>query len=134
MNLYAQSSAILAWLLHKPPAATVRQYLADGEIILASDLTMIECDRVLIRAAGLGELNKSEAADRRAHLANAANHWQIMRIAAEVVDRARLPFPDEPIRTLDAIYIASALTARAAVAGRNATKLMLRQVNTVSSR
>jgi predicted nucleic acid-binding protein len=107
----------LAWLLDEPSAPGVRRFLADAEIILASDLTLIECDRVLIRAVALGELNESEAADRRAHLADAASHWQIMRIAAEIVDRARQPFPEEPIRTMDAIHIASALTARTGVAG-----------------
>jgi predicted nucleic acid-binding protein len=117
VNLYAESSAILAWLLDEPSAPVVRDLLADAEIILASDLTLIECDRVLLRAAALGELTESEAADRRAHLADAASHWQIMRVAAEIVDRARQPFPEEPIRTLDAIHIASALTARTAVAG-----------------
>jgi len=47
----------------------------------------------------------------------AASHWQILHLAREVADRARQPFPAEPIRTLDAIHLASALTARAAVAG-----------------
>lgn len=117
MNLYAESSAILAWLLDEAPATAVRRFLTDAEIILASDLTLIECDRVLLRAVALGELNESEAADRRAHLADAAIHWQMMRVAAEIVDRARQPFPEEPIRTLDAIHLASALTARTAVAG-----------------
>jgi predicted nucleic acid-binding protein len=41
----------------------------------------------------------------------------MMRVAADIVDRARQPFPDEPIRTLDAIHIASALTARTGLAG-----------------
>jgi hypothetical protein len=33
------------------------------------------------------------------------------------VDRARKPFPAEPIRTVDAIHLAAALTARACLAG-----------------
>jgi predicted nucleic acid-binding protein len=33
------------------------------------------------------------------------------------VERARQPFPGEPIRTLDAIHLASALVARTAIAG-----------------
>ena len=45
-----------------------------------------------------------------------AAHWHLLRIAAEVVDRARQSFPGEPIRTLDAIHLASALVARGAVA------------------
>jgi predicted nucleic acid-binding protein len=95
----------------------VRQSLAAAEIIVASDLTLIECDRVILRAAALGELTEAEAADRRAHLTAAASHWQILRVAPEIVERARQPFPGEPIRTADAIHLASALTARTAVVG-----------------
>lgn len=117
MNLYAESSAVLAWLLDEKSAAEVRRSLAAAEIIVASDLTLIECDRVLLRAAALGELTEAEAADRRAHLMVAASHWHILRVAPEIVDRARQPFPGEPIRTLDAIHLASALTGRTAIAG-----------------
>lgn len=117
MNLYAESSAVLAWVLDENSAAAVRQSLAAAEIIVASDLTLIECDRVVLRAAALGELTEAEAADRRAHLTAAASHWQILRVAPEIVERARQPFPGEPIRTLDAIHLASALTARTAIVG-----------------
>ena len=117
MNLYAESSAVLAWLLDEVSATDVRRLLAAADIIVASDLTLIECDRVLLRAAALGELSEAEAADRRAHLTLAASHWQVLRIGAEIVDRARLPFPGEPIRTLDAIHLAAALAGRAAIAG-----------------
>ena len=117
MNLYAESSAILAWLLDENFAQEVRNSLAAAEVIIASDLTLIECDRVLIRAVTLGELTEVEAADRRAHLVAAASHWHILRLAPEIVDRARQPFPGEPIRTLDAIHLASVLTARTAIAG-----------------
>jgi predicted nucleic acid-binding protein len=121
--LYAESSAVLAWLLDEETAPVVRQLLTDAEIIVASDLTLIECDRVLIRAIHLGELTEAEAADRRAQLSAAASHWHILRIANEVVDRARQPFPGEPIRTLDAIHLASTLVARSAVAGLNLLSL-----------
>jgi predicted nucleic acid-binding protein len=85
--------------------------------IVASDLTLIECDRVILRAAALGQLTEAEAADRRAHLTATASHWQILRVAPEIVKRARQPFPGEPIRTLDAIHLASVLVARTAIAG-----------------
>jgi predicted nucleic acid-binding protein len=103
--------------LDESSAADVRRSLVAAEIIVASDLTLIECDRVMLRAAALGELTEAEAADRRAHLTAAASHWQILRIAPEIVERARQPFPGEPIRTLDAIHLASALVARTAIAG-----------------
>lgn len=117
MNLYAESSAILAWLLDEGAAQDVRRSLAEAENVVASDLTLTECDRVLIRAAALGELTEVEAADRRANLTGVAAHWHVLRVAPEIVDRARQPFPGEPIRTLDAVHLASVLTARTAIAG-----------------
>ena len=117
MSLYAESSAVLAWLLDEPAGAFVRKTLAETEIVLASDLTLIECERVIHRATALGELTEAEAADRRAHLATAAAHWHVLRIGPEVVDRARQPFPGDPIRTIDAIHLASVLVARSAIAG-----------------
>lgn len=38
-----------------------------------------------------------------------------MAITREIIDRARLPFPGEPIRSLDAIHLASALVAMESV-------------------
>lgn len=38
-----------------------------------------------------------------------------MRVDGEIIERARRPFPGEPIRTLDALHLASALVAGAAV-------------------
>jgi predicted nucleic acid-binding protein len=117
VNLYAESSAVLAWLLDEATAPEVRQILSEAAVIVASDLTLIECDRVLQRAIALGELNAAEAADRHGYLIAAASQWQILHLAGEVVERARQPFPAEPIRTPDAVHLASALTARAALPG-----------------
>jgi hypothetical protein len=43
--------------------------------------------------------------------------WQVLRIAREIVDRARQPSPGEPIRTPDAIHLASVLVERTALSG-----------------
>jgi predicted nucleic acid-binding protein len=117
VSLYAESSAVLAWLLDEEPGASVRESLAAAQTVVASDLTLVECDRVLHRAATLGELTEADAADRRAYLASVAAHWTLLRIGPEVVERARQPFPGEPIRALDAIHLASLLVARSALAG-----------------
>ena len=116
-ELLRESSAVLAWLLDEPTAPAVRRLLGEAKVIVASDLTLIECDRVLLRTVALKELTEAEAADRQAHLISAAAHWQVLRIAAEIVGRARQPFPGDPIRTLGAIHLASLLVARSAVVG-----------------
>lgn len=123
MSVYAESSAILAWLLDEASGSDIRQILTTSEVVIASDLTVIESDRVLLRAVALGELTEAEAADRRAHLMTAASYWHVMRISPEIVERARQPFPGEPIRTLDAIHLASALVARGMVPGLSVLSL-----------
>ena len=115
MTLYAESSAVLAWLLGEGRASPVRDLLASAEVVIASNLTLVECDRVLIRATALGDLSEAEAATRRAELNAAAAHWTILRLGSDVVARARQPFMKEPLRTLDALHLASALVARTAV-------------------
>ena len=115
MNIYAESSAVLAWLLGESTGRRVREVLRRAELVLASDLVLIECDRVLIRAITLGEIDEAMAADRRARLNAAAAHWHLYRLSLDIVDRARHAFPAEPVRTLDAIHLALALAVRATV-------------------
>ena len=83
--------------------------------MLTSCLTLIEGDRVLIRAVATNVLLEAVAADRRAVLARTGEHWVTFDLDAEIVARARRPFPAEPIRTLDAIHLATAVLARSLV-------------------
>ena len=117
MNIYAESSAVLAWLLGEVTGSRVREALRRAELVFASDLVLIECDRVLIRAVTLGDIDEAAAANRRAHLNTAAAHWHMHRLSLDVVERARRAFPVEPVRTLDAIHLASALTVRSTIPG-----------------
>ena len=108
---------MLAWLVGEEAGYRVREVLRRAALVTASDLALLECDRVLIRAVTLGEIDEATAADRRVLLNAAAAHWHLWRVSSEIVDRARRPFPVEPVRTLDAIHLASALAVRSAVPG-----------------
>jgi predicted nucleic acid-binding protein len=85
--------------------------------VVTSDLSLIECERALIRATTLGEISEAEATDRRAVLRSAARHWVTLALDDEIQARAKRPFPGEPIRTLDAIHIATLLAGLTAVPG-----------------
>jgi predicted nucleic acid-binding protein len=117
LNLYAESSAVLSWLFDDEYAGPVREALSNAAIVLASDLTMVECDRVLVRNVYSGRLSEAVAAKRSIELAQVAAHWRLMRLDSEILDRARRPFPGEPLRTLDALHLASALVALRTVPG-----------------
>ena len=115
--LYAESSAVLAWLLGQSAGEAVASALGDADGVVASDLTLVECERVLIRAWASGLMNEAGRADQSAALSRAAAHWTVLRVDVDVIERARRPFPIEPVRTLDALHLASALVARSAVPG-----------------
>jgi len=115
VNVYAESSAILAWLLGEDAGESARQCLVSASLVLTSDLSLVECDRVLHRAVTVGDLSPAESARRQSQVNAAAEHWVVLSMDREVVERARRPFPQEPIRTLDAIHLATALQARSLV-------------------
>lgn len=115
MTLYAESSAVLSWLLGEESGAEVAGILAAADEIIASDLTIIECDRVLVRAVATGIMSEADAAERRHILARAAAHWHVLHLIEDAVARATRPFPAEPIRTLDALHLSLALAARAVI-------------------
>ena len=115
MRLYAESSAILAWLLGEVEGEEVRKHLAGAEEVFTSVLTLVESERVLIRAQVVEGLKEGNVVDRRRALAGASRHWHLLQLHDEILDRAHRPFPGEPVRTLDALHLASALAARAAV-------------------
>ena len=115
MTLYAESSAVLAWLLEQEHGEVVAATLAQSALVISSDLTLIECDRVMIRAVALNQLRESDAVQRQARLNAVSARWTLLALDEEISERARRPFPAEPVRTLDAIHVASALIARKAV-------------------
>jgi predicted nucleic acid-binding protein len=115
VNLYLESSAALAWLLGEPDRAAVAGALSSATLVLASVLTVVECDRVLLRAEHTGRIPATAAAERRAFLATAADHWNLLHLEPSLLARARRRFPVEPIRTPDALHLASALLAQAAL-------------------
>jgi hypothetical protein len=59
----------------------------------------------------LSLMGEERAALLRSSLAKMVTHWRLMPVSREIVNRARQPFPGEPIRSLDAIHLASALAA-----------------------
>jgi predicted nucleic acid-binding protein len=113
MNLYAESSAVLAWLLEEPGGRAVNAVLRDAKIIVSSELTLVECDRAIHRGSALKLWDESRGKSFKAELERAGSSWIRLRLQSAIIARARRPFPREPIRSLDALHVASALHARA---------------------
>ena len=112
MTLYAESSAVLRWLFAESGGEEVRAALAAASKVACSRLTLIESRRVVRRAEREARVTAAEGVDILAVLAQAASTWTILELTPEVAQRAEQAFPCEPVRTLDAIHLASALFLR----------------------
>ena len=116
MILYAESSAVITWVLSEERESEIESALAGAQLIISSDLTILECERVLVRGNAVGDLSGAELTRRQVMLRTAAQHWMLLSFDPSVVERAQRPFPNEPIRTLDALHLAFALEAGQMVA------------------
>jgi uncharacterized protein with PIN domain len=123
MKVYAESSAIVTWLLDQPRAVEVEALLGAAEDVLSSELTLIECDRALHRLQAVTAPGSVDIESMRARLAAAAAAWAVEPITGRVVDRARAAFPDDTIRSLDAIHIATVVVVGASVGGLDVLSL-----------
>jgi predicted nucleic acid-binding protein len=112
--VYLESSALLQWLLGQAGAADVRRAVDRAEVVLISALTLTECERVLIRAESQGVIRGGDGQRLRGMLNRAEASWMRMGVSGDVLERAARPFPVEPVRTLDAIHLATALEFAAA--------------------
>ena len=107
MTLYAETSAVLRWLLGQPDGKAIRAELARARRVVSSELTIVECERALVRLVGTA--GAAERAGARALLAELSTRWTLVELDAAVRARAGQPFPIEPLRTLDALHLATAL-------------------------
>ena len=107
--VYLESSALLQWILRQSGAAEVRRTVDRAEVVLTSMLTLTETERVLVRAENQGALKGGDAQRLRGMLNRSQASWTRMSVSVDVLSRAARPFPIEPVRTLDAIHLATAL-------------------------
>lgn len=102
---YIETSALLAALLEKDTEA-LAGLRAAGRYI-TSALTVAEAARALVRARVAGHLDPADEGRAFRDLSRFERRCAIFAITPEVLARTGRPFPVEPIRTLDAIHLAT---------------------------
>ena len=115
MIAYAESSAIVAWLLGERLGDEVRRALAPSERVVSSTLTQGECARTLARGVASGRLGRGDELAALRLLDEAATTWTVLEMSGRVLTRARGTFPVEPVRTPDALHLATAMAFREAL-------------------
>lgn len=106
-NIYVESSAIVSWLLDEADALIVRTELGRATRVMTSALTSLECSHAFHRAIVDGRMSPTQALAARSLLDRFEQTWEVHDINAAVLERAKQRVPGAPIRTLDAIHVAT---------------------------
>lgn len=106
--LYAESSAVLRWLLGTDDALQIHAALIDASAVISSALTGAEVARTLRRLEATGAIDALARESAWARYGGAVAHWQVYAVSEAVLARASQAFPIEPVRTLDAVHLATA--------------------------
>jgi len=104
---YVETSALLAAILEGDPAAL--SSLQNDANYIASSLTFAEGARVLVRAVAAGDMTTLTASSKMSDLRIFERRCDRIAISDPVLARLASPFPVEPLRSLDAIHLATAL-------------------------
>jgi predicted nucleic acid-binding protein len=112
MILYAESSAVLRWLFNDSLADRVFDDLVGASKVVCSRLTLIECRRAARRALSECRIAETQLSEVLSVLAQSTARWAVLELTPDVAERAGSRFPLEPVRTLDAIHLASMAVLR----------------------
>ena len=111
--VYLETSVVLNWLFGESGAGDVVDRMNKADVLLSSELTRIETVRAVRRASRDGLITESERDELIRLFEEQMAAWFRMNMDESVIDRATQEFPVEPVRSLDAIHLATALEFKA---------------------
>ncbi|MBC7843204.1 MAG: type II toxin-antitoxin system VapC family toxin [Gemmatimonadaceae bacterium] len=100
---------MLSILLREERAHAVQDAMRLASKVVTSALTAVECSRALIHARRSGRIDDTMERKLLRTLKEVEAEWNVQALTAQVIARAREPLPADPIRTLDALHIATIL-------------------------
>jgi predicted nucleic acid-binding protein len=103
---YIESSALVAALLERD--ADARKSIRARGRKVASALTIAEAARAILRARAATRLTMDQERTAVRALRRFEQRCFVVAVTDAILARVRRPFPSEPIRTLDAVHLATA--------------------------
>jgi hypothetical protein len=111
--VYAESSAVLGWLLGSPHRGTISEVLAKAPSVTTSEITHVEVARTIARLEATKVLSGPAASAAREEFDMEQSDWHVSEIAKGTWARLAAPFPVEPVKTLDGVHLAAIEELRA---------------------
>jgi predicted nucleic acid-binding protein len=115
--LYLDTSVALRATLEQGTTPEIEQRIAAAPVLVTSRLSLVEAARALLRVRAQGGVPESRLADARRELDVLWNRCELWELSPAVCDLAALLAPDQALRTLDALHLATFVLARRRIEG-----------------
>ncbi len=110
--LYLDTSAVLRAIVESGTSPEVEARLRDASALVSSRLSQVEASRALHRLRQLGKVPEAKLADAEREIKSLWARCELWELTPAVCEMARNVAPGRPLRTLDALHLATFLLAR----------------------
>ena len=115
--LYLDTSAVLRAVLESGTSPEVEELITAAPALITSRLSLVESSRALHRSRQLGQLSEANLADEQRGISAVWTRCELWELTPSVCERARQVAPGKPLRTLDALHLATFVLARERIEG-----------------
>jgi len=116
-SLYLDTSAVLRAVLEGGTTPDIEKKIGEAGTLITSRLALVEAGRAFHRIRGGGEASAEQLADAGRELDALWARCDIWELTPLVCEMACQVAPTRPLRTLDALHLATYLLARRRIAG-----------------
>ncbi|MGH9460780.1 MAG: type II toxin-antitoxin system VapC family toxin [Vicinamibacteria bacterium] len=117
LALYLDTSVVLRATLEAGTTPEMEARIASSRILMTSRLSLVESARALIRARQLRRASEKDLADVQSGLDALWSRCEIWELTESVCELACHVAPGRALRTLDALHLATFVTARRRIEG-----------------
>jgi predicted nucleic acid-binding protein len=115
--LYLDTSVALRATLERGTTPQIEDHIAAAPVLVTSRLALVESARALLRLRVQRGVPESRLADVRRELDALWHRCELWELSPAVCDLAARLVPEQPLRTLDALHLATFLLARGRIEG-----------------
>ena len=109
MRVFLDSSALAKRYIREPGTEEVNELCRNASEILVSVISVPEIHSALNRTVRLGKLSKTQYRQLKHSFLNDVSEATIIALSEEIITKAILCLEKTPLKTLDALHVASAL-------------------------
>ena len=115
--LYLDTSAVLRAVLESGTTPEVESRIRAAPALITSRLSLVESARAMLRARSIESISEQRLADAEREIETMWARCEIWELTRAVCGLAREVAPGRPLRTLDALHLATFVLARRRIEG-----------------